>query len=162
MSAQVFAYGSLAAEVTGRPCVLRDHRCGWGVAMDNRRTIPGYKVYVDPETGEQPAVYVAFLCIWPEPGSSVSGVAFTVDDAGLAALDARERNYDRRDVAGLVVPDPGATVWAYVGRAAGRERCAAGRASGTAVVTEEYLARVPGGDPGDLPVRRLLRRDVGA
>jgi gamma-glutamylcyclotransferase (GGCT)/AIG2-like uncharacterized protein YtfP len=162
VSAHVFAYGSLAAEVSGRPCVLRDHRCGWGVAMDNRRTIPGYKVYVDPETGEQPAVYVAFLCIWPEPGSSVSGVAFTVDDAGLAALDARERNYDRRDVTGLVEPDRGATVWAYVGSAAGRERCAAGRAAGTAVVAEEYLARVPGGDPGGLPVRRLLRRDVGA
>jgi gamma-glutamylcyclotransferase (GGCT)/AIG2-like uncharacterized protein YtfP len=158
----VFGYGSLAAEVGGRPCVLHDHRCGWGVAMDNRRTIPGYKIYLDPESGEQPAVYVTFLCIWPEPGASVHGVAFAVDDAGLAALDSRERNYDRRDVTSLVEPDPATTVWAYVGSAAGRERCAAGRAAGTAVVTQEYLARVPDGDRPDLPVRPLLRRDVRA
>jgi gamma-glutamyl AIG2-like cyclotransferase len=158
----VFGYGSLAGEVGGRPCVLREHRCGWGVAMDNRRTIPGYKFYVDAQTGERPEVYVAFLCIWPAPGATVDGVAFEVDDAALAALDDRERNYDRCDVSGLVEPDLGTTVWAYLGSAAGRERCAAGRTAGTAVVSAEYLARVPGGDPPDLPVRRLLRRDVGA
>jgi hypothetical protein len=158
----VFAYGALAGEVGGRPCVLRDHRCGWGVAMDNRRTIPGYKFYVDPRSGGRPEVYVAFLSIWPEPGASVSGVAFEVGDAALAALDDRERNYDRRDVGALVEPDLGATVWAYVGSAAGRERCAAGRAAGTAVVCEDYLARVPDGVPPDLPVLPLLRRDVRA
>jgi cation transport regulator ChaC len=157
----VFGYGSLSV-VGGRPCVLRDHRRGWGVAMDNRRTIPGYKVYVDPETGERPAVYVAFLSIWPEPGAHVEGVAFEVDDTALAALDARERNYDRCDVSGLVEPETGARVWAYVGSAAGRERYAAGRAAGTAVVAKEYLALVGAAGPPDLPVRRLLRRDVGA
>jgi cation transport regulator ChaC len=157
----VFGYGSLAA-LAGRPCVLRDHRRGWGVAMDNRRTIPGYKYYVDPETGERPAVYVAFLSIWPEPGARVEGVAFAVDDASLAALDARERNYDRRDVTALVEPALEGRVWAYVGSAAGSERCAAGRAAGTAVVAREYLALVPEAEPPDLPVRSLLRRDVGA
>ena len=158
----VFAYGSLA-RLGGRPCTLRDHRCGWDVAMDNRETIPGYKVYVDPETGERPAVYVAFLSIRPEPGAQVQGVAFEVDDAGLAALDARERNYDRVDVTALVEPSLAGPVWAYVGSAAGRARCAAGRADGTAVVTEEYFARVPpGAEPLDLPVVPLLRRDVGA
>ena len=157
----IFVYGSLAG-LPGRPCTLRDHRCGWDVAMDNRRTIPGYKVYVDPETGERPAVYVVFLSIRPEPGAEVPGVAFELDDSGLAALDARERNYDRRDVTGLVDPAPGGRVWAYVGSAAGRARCAAGRADGTAVVAEEYLARVPHAEPPDLPVLPLLRRDVGA
>jgi hypothetical protein len=140
--------------------VLRDHRRGWRVAMDNRRTIPGYKFYVDPETGERPAVYVAFLCIWPEPGASVEGVLLDVDDDGLAALDDRERNYDRHDVSAHV--DGDGTVWAYLASAAGRERCAAGRAAGTAVVSAEYLASVPGSEPPDLPVRPLLRRDVGA
>jgi gamma-glutamylcyclotransferase (GGCT)/AIG2-like uncharacterized protein YtfP len=158
----VFGYGSLAAEAGGRRCVLRDHRCGWGVAMDNRRTIPGYKYYVDPGTGQRPSVYVTFLCIWPEPGATVDGVVFEVDDVTLAALDRRERNYDRCDVSGLVEPELGGPVWAYVGSAAGRERYAAGRAAGTAVVAEEYLALVPDGDPPDLPVRSLLRRDVGA
>jgi Gamma-glutamyl cyclotransferase, AIG2-like len=140
--------------------VLRDHRRGWGVAMDNRRTIPGYKFYVDPETGARPAVYVTFLCIWPEPGASVEGVIFEVDDDGLIALDRRERNYDRHDVSEHVEAD--GPVWAYLASAAGRERCAAGRAAGTAVVSAEYLARVPEAEPPELPVLPLLRRDVGA
>jgi gamma-glutamylcyclotransferase (GGCT)/AIG2-like uncharacterized protein YtfP len=140
--------------------VLRDHRRGWGVAMDNRRTIPGYKVYLDPETGERPAVYVTFLCIWPEPGASVEGALLEVDDDGLAALDRRERNYDRCDVSAHV--DSDGPVWAYLASAAGRERCAAGRAAGSAVVSEEYLASVPDVEPPDLPVRSLLRRDVRA
>jgi dephospho-CoA kinase len=157
----VFGYGSLTV-AGGRPCELRDHRRGWGVAMDNRDTIPGYKFYVDADTGERPDVYVAFLSIWPEPGARVAGVALEVSGDALAALDARERNYERRDVTALVEPDLGARVWAYVGSAGGAERCAAGRAAGTAVVAEEYLAIVPAAEPPDLPVRRLLRRDVRA
>jgi hypothetical protein len=144
----------------GERRVLRDHRRAWGVAMDNRRTIPGYKFYVDPETGERPAVYVTFLCIWPEPGASVEGVLLEVDDDGLAALDRRERNYDRHDVSAHV--DGDGTVWAYLASAAGRDRCDAGRAARSAVVSAEYLASVPDVEPPDLPVRPLLRRDVGA
>ena len=140
--------------------MLRDHRRGWGVAMDNRRTIPGYKFYVDPATGERPAVFVTFVCIWVEPGASVAGVVFEVDDDGLAALDRRERNYDRRDVSAHV--DGDGPVWAYLASDAGRSRFAAGRAAGIAVVSEEYLARVPETDPPPLPVLPLLRRDVGA
>jgi gamma-glutamylcyclotransferase (GGCT)/AIG2-like uncharacterized protein YtfP len=140
--------------------VLRDHRRGWGVAMDNRRTIPGYKFYVDAETGERPAVYVTFVCVWPEPGATVDGALLEVDDAGLAALDARERNYDRCDVSAHVEAD--GPVWAYLASAAGRERFATGRAAGTAVVSAEYLASVPGAEAPGLPVRRLLRRDVRA
>ena len=157
---QVFGYASLVSG-GGERRVLRDHRCGWRVAMDNRATIPGYKFYVDPATGERPAVYVTFLCIWPETGASVDGVVFAVDDDGLAALDRRERNYDRRDVSAHVDGD-GGPVWAYLASAAGRERFAAGHAAGTAVVSKEYLARVPDLEPPELPVLPLLRRDVGA
>ena len=128
--------------------------------MDNRRTIPGYKFYVDPATGERPAVFVTFVCIWPEPGARVEGVVFEVDEDGLAALDRRERNYDRRDVSAHV--DGDGPVWAYLASAAGRARFAAGRSAGTAVVSEEYLARVPDAGPPPLPVLPLLRRDVGA
>jgi hypothetical protein len=155
----VFAYGTLRDGARGTPCTLRDHRRGWGVAMDNRETIPGYKYYLD-EDGGRPGVYVAFLSIWPEPGATVDGVAFAVDAAMLAALDRRERNYDRHDVSALV--DVEGPVWAYVGSAAGRERFEAGRAAGTLVVAEQYLALVPQAEPPDLPVRPLLRRDVGA
>jgi gamma-glutamylcyclotransferase (GGCT)/AIG2-like uncharacterized protein YtfP len=160
MTEFVFAYGSLLGLAPAGPCVLRDHARGWDVAMDNRETIPGYKFYVDPATGERPAVYVTFLAIRPEPGAAVTGEVFAADAETLAALDARERNYDRRDVSDHV--DVDGRVWAYVGSAAGRARCAAGRAAGTAVVSAEYLASVPVGEPPDLPVRPLLRRDVGA
>jgi hypothetical protein len=160
MTELVFAYGSLLGLAPAGPCVLRDHARGWDVAMDNRETIPGYKVYVDPETGERPAVYVAFVAIRHEPGAWVAGAVVAVDADALAALDARERNYDRRDVSEHV--DVAGRVWAYVGSAAGRARCAAGRAAGTAVISAEYLASVPADPPPDLPVRPLLRRDVGA
>ena len=169
MTEFVFAYASLLGLAPAGPCVLRDHARGWDVAMDNRETIPGYKFYVDPETGERPPVYVAFIAIRPEPGATVAGEVFAVDDGALAALDARERNYDRRDVSEMVDlaasaggEDARRRVWAYVGSAAGRARCAAGRAAGTAVISEEYLAGVPADVPPDLPVRPLLRRDVRA
>ena len=162
MTAFLFAYGSLVGVEPAGPCVLRDHARGWDVAMDNRETIPGYKFYVDAETGERPAVYVAFLAIRFEPGASVSGEVFAVDDEQLAALDRRERNYDRRDVSAHIDGAPGERVWAYVGSEAGRARCAAGRAAGTATISAEYLASVPDAEPPDLPVRSLLRRDVRA
>lgn len=130
------------------------------MAMDNRQTIPGYKYYVNPESGERPPVYVTFMCIWPQRSARVEGVLLEVDDAGLAALDRRERNYDRRDVTAYVPAD--GPVWAYVASADGRARYAAGRAAGAAVVSAEYLARVPDGEPPELPVVPLLRRDVGA
>jgi len=158
----VFVYGSLLELAHAGQCVLRDHRRGWDVAMDNRVTIPGYKFYVDPETGERPPVYVAYLAIAPERGSTVAGAAYAADAAALAALDRRERNYRRREVTGLVGVNLGGRVWAYVGSAAGRARCARGRAEGTAVVAAEYLALVPSAEPPDLPVRSLLRRDIGA
>jgi gamma-glutamylcyclotransferase (GGCT)/AIG2-like uncharacterized protein YtfP len=160
MTEWLFVYGSLTGLEPAGPCLLRDHARGWDVAMDNRETIPGYKFYVDLETGERPAVYVTFLAIRPEPGATVAGEVLPVDHEILAALDRRERNYDRCDVSDLV--DVAGRAWAYVGSAAGRARCAAGRAAGTAVVSAEYLAGVPAGAPPDLPVRPLLRRDVGA
>jgi cation transport regulator ChaC len=156
----VFGYGSLPAETPGAACRLRDHRCHWGVAMDNRETIRGYKIYLDAQTGERPAVEVAYLSITPAPGESVDGVVFEVTDDELAALDRRERNYDRRDVSQLV--DVDGQVWAYVGSTAGRRRFDHGRRHGTAVISRGYLEKVARAIPPDLPVRRLLRRDVGA
>ena len=139
--------------------------------MDNRETVPGYKVYLDPETGEQPPLHVAFLGIRPDPDEHVSGVTVEVTGDELAVLDARERNYDRHDVTELVDADIDGRVWTYVGSAAGRQRLATGRAHGTAVVSEGYLEGVRRGMaalglrdelPLDLPVVPLLRRDVGA
>jgi cation transport regulator ChaC len=88
----VFAYGSLLAGADGVPCRLAGHRRRFGVAMDNRRTLPGYKYFLDAATGARPAVFVAFLDVVEDPAASVQGVAFPVTAAGLAGGDDRERN----------------------------------------------------------------------
>jgi hypothetical protein len=128
----VFGYASLVAAPAVSRATLRGHRRVWGVAMDNTVAIPGYKVYALPD-GTRPAVAVAFLDLEEADGAEVDGALLAVDAAGLAALDARERQYERVDVTALVVPAPGGRVWTYIGRAPGRARVAAGRA-GTAPV----------------------------
>ena len=90
----VFGYGSLAAladgavpsrtpRAEGFVCDLPGYRRQWGVAMDNRRDLPGYKHYTD-ELGERPAVFVCFLDIETDPRGSVNGLCVPVDGARLA------------------------------------------------------------------------------
>ena len=112
--------------------------------MDNSVDLPGYKYYVDAD-GERPHVKVTFVNIVEAPGESVTGV---VIDADLDALDLRERNYERREV------EPG--LWAYVGTAEARARFE----EGPSVISSEYLALVPRGDPPGVPVRDLRRIDL--
>jgi gamma-glutamylcyclotransferase (GGCT)/AIG2-like uncharacterized protein YtfP len=107
--------------------------------MDNSRDLPGYKYYVDAATGARPAVYVTYADLAPDPACAVNGVVFPVEADALAALDERERNYERREVTGrLAATLPEARVWAYFGRPAARERFERGRAAGTAVVSRAY------------------------
>ena len=143
-AAFVFGYGSLLEGGEGVPCRLAGHRRRWGVAMDNRRTIPGYKYFLAPD-GSRPEVHVAFLDVVAEPGSAVEGLAFRVDAARLAELDARERNYRRVDVTAGVEASLGGPVWAYVGLAEARERYARAVAAGTAVVSRAYVEGVRAG-----------------
>lgn len=153
----LFAYGSLAAEA-GEPGELRGWRRVWGVAMDNARTIPGYKVYCAPD-GSQPEVCVAFLDIEAHAGSVVQGVLLPVFPARLPALDRRERNYERRDVTAGVDGAAG-RVWAYVGHAESRARLRAAQGAGRAVIAADYARVVaPLAEPG-LPVLELRRVDV--
>jgi Gamma-glutamyl cyclotransferase, AIG2-like len=111
--------------------------------MDNAVTVPGYKVYIAPD-GSRPDVCVAFLDIRAEPGAWVNGACVPVDAATLAALDARERNYERVEVTGQVEPDLGRT-WAYAGRADSRARYGAALAAGRCVVARPYLDVVESG-----------------
>jgi cation transport regulator ChaC len=151
--ALVFGYGSLAEPGAGRPLRLAGWRRVWGVAMDNRVTIPGYKYFLDG-AGGRPAVCVAFLDVVPDPAAGVDGVVFEVAD--LDALDGRERNYRRVQVDGL---------WLYTGLEEARERFAAG----PTVVQRAYLESVRAGfaahglgfgpEPA-LPVLDLERVDV--
>jgi hypothetical protein len=138
----LFAFGSLAATPGGRPGRLHGLRRCWGVAMDNREVIPGYKVWVDPATGTRPAVEVAFLDLEEAgPGTAVSGVLLPIPASALPDLDRRERNYVRAEVTDRA--DPCASrVWAYLGRPEARARCAEGRRRGTAVVARTYADEV--------------------
>jgi cation transport regulator ChaC len=184
----VFGYGSLLdpalpARVVG-PAVLRGHRRVWGVAMDNREAIPGYKRYVDA-AGAAPAVCVVFLDVVADPAACVNGAVIEVDDALAPALDRRERNYTRVEVgadvgsgsnAGAEGAGGGVPVWAFVGRDAGRVRAVRAREEGIAVVSRAYLDRVRADfasfgpemlatfdettDPVDLPLLDLTRVDV--
>jgi hypothetical protein len=172
----VFAYGSLAADLPGsHPGVLRGLRRGWGVAMDNRVDVPGYKHYRLRADGSRPAVFVAFLDLFADPAAATHGLCVPVDDAQLPVIDHRERNYDRIDVSDDVTPARG-TVWAYVGGATGRGRLEHARAEGIAVVSRDYLERTraafaalgpaaladfeAGAAVGDLPVWDLERIDL--
>lgn len=137
----VFGYGSLAADLGGaHPAVLRGRRRGWGVAMDNRVDVPGYKHYRLRADGSRPAVFVAFLDLFDDPAASTHGLCVPVDAAQLEVIDHRERNYDRVDVTAAVTPVQG-TVWAYVGSATGRRRLTRAREDGTAVISRDYLER---------------------
>jgi hypothetical protein len=173
----IFGYASLVAAPTVARAVLRDRRRVWGVAMDNAVEVPGYKVYALPD-GTRPALAVAFLDLEEADGAEVEGALLTVDPAGLAALDTRERQYERVDVTALVDPTPDdGPVWTYVGRAPGRARAAAGR-GGTvtvaiqrayvelveaafAVLGDDALARYRAStEPPPFPVLDLARIDL--
>jgi hypothetical protein len=138
----VFGYGSLAADLGGgHAAELRGYRRVWGVAMDNRVDVPGYKHYRLRSDGSRPAVFVAFLDVVAEAQAATRGVCVPVAGAAqLRALDRRERNYERVDVTPAVAPSRG-TVWAYVGTPAGRRRLCRARDGGRAVVSRDYLER---------------------
>ena len=174
----VFAYGSLVA-AGGVVRRLAGVRRVLGVAMDNAADLPGYKYYRDPRDGSRPAVFVAFadLAEAREGAPAVNGVCVPVAAAAWAALDARERNYDRVDVTERLADPPGRT-WAYVGSPAGRDRFARGLAAGRAVVARGYVEAVQAGfralgpaehrhflrstDLGGVPVVALERVDLPA
>jgi len=146
--------------------------------MDNSADLPGYKYYVDPASGERPAVFVTFVNVAEDPASTMNGVVFPVEPGELDTLDARERNYARREVTGLVSPDVGGTVWVYAGSDDARARYETGCAGGASVVSEEYLLLVRDSfaalgeaalerfdqstDPPEAPVRPLRRVDLPA
>jgi hypothetical protein len=168
-SQYVFAYGSLATDRRGDGFLaeLPGYARGWGVAMDNRCDLPGYKWYAEPG-GTRPAVFVAFLDLHAIPGSRVGGLCVPVSDTELRGLDTRERNYVRVEISAEL--DCGARVWTYLGSAAGRARFAAGRAGGRAVIDAAYRDAVARafrdlGRPAwceslaarGLPVRKLIR-----
>jgi len=137
----VFGYGSLAADLAGgHAAELRGQRRCWGIAMDNRVDVAGYKHYRLRADASRPEVCVAFLDLAADEEGVTTGICVSVARTLLPAIDRRERNYDRVDVTASV-PQARGTVWAYIGNAAGRERFRRARASATAVVSRDYLER---------------------
>ena len=138
----VFGYGSLVAEhERGHVATLRGHRRVWGVAMDNRRDLPGYKSYRLRADGSRPQIFVAVLDIARDDAAVVAGICMPVGDDELRELDDRERNYDRVDVTDEVDGARG-RVWAYRGSQAGQARLREGIERGCAAVSREYLTGV--------------------
>lgn len=164
----VFGYGSLVdrerlALFLGRELApedlafgrLRGFRRTWNVATDNRLDLPGYKMYLDPETGERPEIYVTFLNLRPVADGSrplanrgaVNGVAFRVREGELERIRDRERNYRLTDVTGLWVSEETGRahpdrVLTSLGRPEAEERFRRGRRAGRAVVRAHYRQQV--------------------
>src|SRR4051794_2801486 len=106
MAEFVFGYASLVGRLESPPsrtpdargyvCDLAGFRRRWGVAMDNAEVVPGYKVHLGPVDGSRPEVMIAFLDLYEATDAdAVNGFLFPVDGDALAALDERERNYER-------------------------------------------------------------------
>jgi hypothetical protein len=162
----VFGYGSLAGEHLRCPVArLRGWRRVWGVAMDNSVDVPGYKSYRLRLDGSRPAVFVAYIDIELDPGTTVTGVCMPAGEDDLAALDRRERNYDRIDVTARLDGCPAGRVWAYRGSDEGRARLRDGLAAGCAVVSRDYLdgvlAAATAIAPGEVAALRRLAGETG-
>jgi hypothetical protein len=148
----VFGYGSLVTmkdQVTlgGRSraavvCSLRDHRRYWGAAMNNWEATALEKHFVDPDTGEQPRIRVAYLDVDELPGGSVNGLAIPVNARRLAEFDVREVNYLRADVSDLFEPALPRPVFAYRATEEARERCRRHDAEAEVFVSRDYVAAV--------------------
>jgi hypothetical protein len=133
-----------------------------------QRDLPDYKHYVAPG-GHRPDLMVCYLDIAERSDAVVNGVALEVGADELPALDARERNYDRRDVAGQLSVRLGGRVWAHFGWRAGRARARRGRRERRLAIASSYHERVLAGfdalrerrrferltEPADLPVAAL-------
>ncbi len=140
----VFGYGSLAGHSRGRLTELHGFRRDWGVAMDNRHDLPGYKYFLsEDESGKpiRPALCVAFLDVFESAGSSVNGVLIEIAPHDLRSLDERERNYRRVDVSDHVPSAPG-RVWVYAGIDESRKRRARAHERGKLVAQRSYLEAV--------------------
>jgi cation transport regulator ChaC len=90
---------------------------------------------------------IVALGLVASPGESVNGVVARVSDLEVAALDVRERDYDRVDVTAAVTVaeprfDPAARIVTYVPRQSSIERYEAARDAGRAGIRSSYWGLV--------------------
>ena len=146
----LFAYGSLVspeslAATVGRavpagrgplPAVLGDHAREWMVGSD-RESHPE-RVLV-AEDGSVFTGTLAVLGIRAAAGAVCTGAVYELDDAAVASLGVRERNYTLVEVSVRVAGRQGPRrVVTFVPRPGAVERLVRARAAGTAVVRAGY------------------------
>ncbi|MEV4617712.1 gamma-glutamylcyclotransferase family protein [Asanoa sp. NPDC049573] len=157
MNHGVFVYGSMAspAEIAGLLgkdvavegvdyvlASLAGWRRTWNVCTDN--TTSRAVRYHTPGTKERPPVQVLFLNLEPA-AEETTGYLIFVEAHHLAALDAREGNYDRVPVTDQVTPaarERPAVVWTYVGKGDRETKARAAIRRGSARIRREYLDKV--------------------
>ncbi len=148
----VFGYGSLVelrepVSIEGRVCApvagrLRDFHRRWGAAMNNWEAGPLEKHFIDPDSGEQPRIRVAYLDVEERPGGTVNGLSIPVDARRLAELDEREVNYLRIDVSAAFEPELPRQVFAYLATEEARERCRREDGGVEVFASRDYVAAV--------------------
>jgi len=146
----VFGYGSLVTtHKSENPeqelSFLNGYGRRWGVAMDNRADIPGYKYYRDSHTGERPDIFVAFLDIYPKTGARINGLVVPVSDDELIRLDRREQNYHRINVTDAIEPEIEGILWTYIGKEGAHARYQLGLREGTCNINQKYEQMVRDG-----------------
>jgi dephospho-CoA kinase len=154
-STWVFGYGSLVSPTSLGATLDRSVDCagdgwwpatllGWGRRW-NYGVGHWYGVHRAPDGPERRVTIVA-LGLAPSEDESANGIVVRVDEAELARLDRRERDYDRVDVTDRVasaVALPGRVV-TYVPRTSAIERYEAARDAGSAAIEQRYWDLVAG------------------
>jgi hypothetical protein len=148
----VFGYGSLVelrepVSIEGQVCApvpgrLRGFHRRWGAAMNNWEAGPLEKHFIDPDSGEQPKIRVAYLDVEERIGATVNGLSIPVDALRLAELDEREVNYLRVDVSAAFLPELPRRVFTYVATEEARERCRRQDGEAEVFASRDYVAAV--------------------
>lgn len=169
----VFGYGSLVSPVSFGATLGRELRPGIDffeaeVSGFGRRWNYGVMHTEGTSTdadGSETTWTIVALGVVPADGERVNGVVGWVDDAELAALDRRERHYDRVDVTASAtvhgwVGEGGAPVVTYVPRPEARRHFEAAQERGRAAIERRYWDLVDGAFAALGPDRRARYHDT--
>lgn len=144
----VFGYGSLVSPTSFGATLGRELRPGRDLfeaeLVDYGRRWNYGVMHTEGTTtepdGAERAWTIVALGVVAAAGETVNGVVGWVDDAELAALDRRERHYDRVDVTGHATVDGGVSgeIVTYVPRLEAQRHYEAARDAGRAAVELRY------------------------
>ncbi len=147
----LFGYGSLVSPASLASTIGRDPGEGFHIAhVDHfgRRWNYGSKVLRGDWVHDGQEVVrglVVSLGVVAAEGESCNGVVFDVDEDELAALDWRERDYERVDITDVTTVDVGrfdGRVQVYVPRPSSIERYELARDEGRAAIRQSYWTLV--------------------